>query len=47
MLYELRPAVLEQVGLVRRLRQRLESVEQRAGIDAQLDVPMSCFAALS
>lgn len=38
MLYELRPAVLEQVGLVRALQQRLEAVERRAGIDAHLEV---------
>ena len=38
MLYELRPAVLEQVGLVQALTQRLDAVEQRAGINARLDV---------
>jgi len=38
MLYELRPAVLGQVGLVQALRQRLEAVERRAGIDARLEV---------
>jgi signal transduction histidine kinase len=38
MLYELRPAVLEQVGLVQALTQRLDAVERRAGIDARLDV---------
>ncbi|MBK8047840.1 MAG: sensor histidine kinase [Anaerolineales bacterium] len=38
MLYELRPAVLEQVGLAEALRQRLEAVEKRAGIDARLEV---------
>ena len=38
MLYELRPAVLEQVGVVRALQQRLEAVERRAGIDARLEV---------
>lgn len=38
MLYELRPAVLEQVGLVQALQQRLEAVERRAGIDAYLEV---------
>ena len=31
MLYELRPAVLEQVGLVQALTQRLDAVERRAG----------------
>jgi signal transduction histidine kinase len=38
MLYELRPAVLEQVGLVQALRQRLDAVERRAGIEARLEV---------
>ncbi|MBW7885309.1 MAG: PAS domain-containing protein [Caldilineaceae bacterium] len=38
MLYELRPAVLEQVGLLGALRQRLEAVEQRAGMDVRLEV---------
>ena len=38
MLYELRPAVLEQVGLVGALRQRLDAVERRAGISARLEV---------
>jgi signal transduction histidine kinase len=36
MLYELRPPVLAQLGLVRALRRRLESVEGRVGIDARL-----------
>src|SRR5262249_46946983 len=34
--YELRPSALEQDGLVRALRQRLETVEKRAGIQAHL-----------
>jgi signal transduction histidine kinase len=38
MLYELRPAVLEQVGIVQALTQRLDAVERRAGIEARLDV---------
>jgi signal transduction histidine kinase len=38
MLYELRPAVLEQVGIVQALNQRLDAVERRAGIDARLEV---------
>jgi signal transduction histidine kinase len=38
MLYELRPAVLEQVGLAQALRQRLDAVERRAGIEAQLEI---------
>ncbi len=36
--FELKPAVLEQVGLVEALRQRLEAVEQRTGITARLEV---------
>jgi signal transduction histidine kinase len=36
MLYELRPPVLAQLGLVRALRRRLESVEGRVGVDARL-----------
>ncbi len=38
MVYELRPPVLQEVGLVGALRQRLDAVEQRAGLDAQLVV---------
>ena len=38
LLYELQPAVLEQVGLVGALRQRLESVERRTGMVVQLEV---------
>jgi signal transduction histidine kinase len=38
LLYELQPAVLEQVGLVGALRQRLESVERRTGMTARLEV---------
>ena len=41
MLYELRPAVLEQVGLVQALTQRLDAVERRAGINARLEVAES------
>ena len=37
LLYELQPAVLEQVGLVGALRQRLESVERRTGMIARLE----------
>lgn len=37
LVYELRPALLEQEGLVGALRHRLEAVEQRAGIRARLD----------
>ena len=36
LVYELRPTVLEQEGLVGALRHRLEAVEQRAGIQARL-----------
>ena len=36
LVYELRPALLEQEGLVGALRHRLEAVEQRAGIQARL-----------
>jgi signal transduction histidine kinase len=38
LLYELQPAVLEQVGLIGALRQRLESVEKRTGMTARLEV---------
>ncbi|MCL4827031.1 MAG: sensor histidine kinase [Caldilinea sp.] len=38
LLYELKPAVLEQVGLVEALRQRLEAVERRTGMVARLEV---------
>jgi PAS domain S-box-containing protein len=36
LVYELRPAMVEEVGLVGALRQRLESVEQRSGVRVQL-----------
>ena len=38
LLYELKPAMLEQVGLVEALRQRLEAVERRTGMTARLEV---------
>lgn len=38
LIYELRPSVLEQEGLAGALQRRLEAVEGRAGIDAQLRV---------
>lgn len=38
LLYELQPSVLEQIGLVGALRQRLESVERRTGMIARLEV---------
>jgi signal transduction histidine kinase len=36
MVYELRPPVLEQVGLLEAIGQRLDAVERRAGVDASL-----------
>ena len=38
LIHHLRPSDLEEMGLVNALRQRLETVEQRAGIKAQLEV---------
>ncbi|MEM7530956.1 MAG: GAF domain-containing protein [Chloroflexota bacterium] len=38
LLYELRPQVLEQDGLVGVLRKRLDAVEKRAGVDTELKV---------
>lgn len=38
LLYELRPVILEQEGLVEALRRRLEAVEKRAGVHVQYDV---------
>ncbi len=38
LVYQLRPLVLERVGLVEALRQRLEAVERRAGVDAELQL---------
>jgi signal transduction histidine kinase len=38
LLYELRPNVLEQIGLLGALHQRLEAVERSAGIDVTLEV---------
>jgi nitrate/nitrite-specific signal transduction histidine kinase len=38
LIYELRPPVLEQEGLLGALHQRLEAVEGRVGIDARLEV---------
>jgi signal transduction histidine kinase len=40
-LFELRPLELEHAGLVEALRQRLEAVERRAGLEAQLQVEAS------
>ncbi len=38
LVYEMRPPVLEQEGLIAALRQRLDAVEKRAGIEARLVV---------
>jgi signal transduction histidine kinase len=38
LVYELRPPVLEEQGLISALRQRLEAVEGRAGVEARLVV---------
>ncbi len=38
LVYELRPLALENVGLVRALQQRLDTVERRAGVEASLTV---------
>lgn len=38
LLYELRPVVLEQEGLIGALRRRLDAVEKRAGISVRYDV---------
>lgn len=38
LLYELRPKVLEQEGLIGALQQRLDAVERQVGIEAQLSV---------
>jgi signal transduction histidine kinase len=38
MVYELRPLILRQVGLVGALQQRLDAVERRAGVDVRLVV---------
>lgn len=38
LLYQLRPAALKNVGLVRAVQQRLDTVEKRAGVQAQLRV---------
>jgi len=37
LVYELRPAMVEESGLVGALRQRLEAVEQRSGVQVHLD----------
>jgi signal transduction histidine kinase len=40
LIYELRPLALMQAGLVEALRQRLETVERRAGLEPQLQVDL-------
>lgn len=42
MVFELRPSELENMGLVGVLRQRLQTVERRAGIEIRIDAP-SCL----
>ena len=39
--FELRPSILESEGLVSALRQRLELVEQRSGVESELQVELS------
>jgi signal transduction histidine kinase len=41
MVYEMRPSELAQQGLIGALKQRLNTVEKRAGIDAEIDAPAS------
>ena len=41
LIYELRPNLLEQIGLVGALRSRLESVEKRAGVQVEHDLDES------
>jgi signal transduction histidine kinase len=41
LIYELRPVILEQEGLVGALRQRLEAVEHRAGLQIELEVKLN------
>lgn len=36
MVYELRPSVLKEIGLVEALRRRVEAVERRAGVEAEV-----------
>jgi signal transduction histidine kinase len=38
LVYELRPFALKEVGLIGALQQRIDSVEKRAGVEAQLSV---------
>jgi signal transduction histidine kinase len=40
LVYELRPLALEQAGLAEALQYRLDAVEKRAGVDAQLRVSL-------
>jgi PAS domain S-box-containing protein len=41
LVYELRPLALEQAGLAEALQHRLDAVEKRAGVDAQLRVKLN------
>jgi signal transduction histidine kinase len=41
LIYQLRPAALDELGLAKTLRLRLESVESRAGLEIELDVHAS------
>ena len=40
LVYELRPMALEQVGLAEALQNRLDAVEKRAGVEAQLNIDL-------
>ncbi len=42
LVYELRPLALETAGLIEALQHRLDAVEKRAGIEAQLTVESDC-----
>jgi PAS domain S-box-containing protein len=42
LVYELRPLALETTGLVEALQHRLDAVEKRAGVEAQLKVESNC-----
>jgi PAS domain S-box-containing protein len=42
LVYELRPLALETAGLVEALQHRLDAVEKRAGVEAQLRVDATC-----
>lgn len=42
LIFELRPSIVEEAGLVGALRSRIESVESRAGVKADLHAPVTC-----